>query len=143
MTVEEAKLLAEELKGRYHSPYSSEDKQKIRMLHREVLGREMKQTNCQNCFHDAVVEIYLFLKKYNIMVKRGKYSMRAGFIIACPSFDGGKIYTNSNLTDEVAERYISEFPNAKRFFIIDESVVVEKEDPVVEEKKAKRKKSKR
>lgn len=69
------------------------------------------------------------------MAKKGRYSMRAGFVLSCPSFDGGKIYTNSNLTDEVAERYIAAFPEQKKFFIIDESVVVEVEEPKVEEKK--------
>lgn len=69
------------------------------------------------------------------MAKKSRYSMRAGFVLSCPSFDNGKIYTNSNLTDEVAERYIAAFPEQKKFFIIDESVVVEVEEPKVEEKK--------
>lgn len=65
------------------------------------------------------------------MAKKGRYSMRAGFVLSCPSFDGGKIYTNSNLTDEVAERYIKSFPEQAKFFVIDESVAVEQ--PEVEE----------
>lgn len=127
MTIERARQLSEELKGRYDSPYNSEDKQLIRLLYREVLGKEMRQTNCQSCFHDAVIEIYLHLKKNNDMAKPKKYTLRAGFIISCPTFKGGKIYTNDNLTDEVAEKYIEQFPQQKRFFVIDNTVDKEKE----------------
>ena len=122
MTIERARQLSEELKGRYGSPYNSEDKQLIRLLYREVLGKEMRQTNCQSCFHDAVIEIYLHLKKNNDMAKPKKYTLRAGFIISCPTFKGGKIYTNDNLTDEVAEKYIEQFPQQKRFFVIDNTI---------------------
>ena len=122
MTIERARQQSEELKGRYDSPYNSEDKQLIRLLYREVLGKEMRQTNCQSCFHDAVIEIYLHLKKNNDMAKPKKYTLRAGFIISCPTFKGGKIYTNDNLTDEVAEKYIEQFPQQKRFFVIDNTI---------------------
>lgn len=131
MTLEDAIRLSGELRERFRSPYSAEDKQRIRMLYREVLGKTMKQTNCQSCFHDAVIEICCFLRRNNTMAKKGRYSMRAGFVLSCPSFDGGKIYTNSNLTDEVAERYIKSFPEQAKFFVIDESVAVEQ--PEVEE----------
>ncbi len=42
--------------------------------------------------------------------------MRAGFIIACPAFHNGKIYSNANLTDEVAEEYLAMFPNQRQYF---------------------------
>ena len=141
MTIERARQLSEELKGRYGSPYNSEDKQLIRLLYREVLGKEMRQTNCQSCFHDAVIEIYLHLKKNNDMAKPKKYTLRAGFIISCPTFKGGKIYTNDNLTDEVAEKYIEQFPQQKRFFVIDNTIEKEqvKETSEKADKKTKKK----
>ena len=42
--------------------------------------------------------------------------MRAGYIIHSPEFDGGKIYTNDNLTDDVAERFMEQYPNTKKMF---------------------------
>ena len=44
------------------------------------------------------------------------YRMRAGFIVSCPTFHGGKIFTNDNLTDEIAEEYIALFPNQSAMF---------------------------
>lgn len=42
--------------------------------------------------------------------------MRAGFVISCPTFRDGKIFTNDNLTDEVAEEYIAQFPTKAAMF---------------------------
>ena len=50
------------------------------------------------------------------MANHKKYIMRAGFIIHSPVFDGGKVYTNDNLTDDVAERYMEMFPMKKSMF---------------------------
>ena len=50
------------------------------------------------------------------MANQKKYIMRAGFIIHSPIFDGGKVYTNDNLTDDVAERYMETFPMKKSMF---------------------------
>lgn len=50
------------------------------------------------------------------MAYQKKYIMRAGFIIHSPIFDGGKVYTNDNLTDDVAERYMEMFPVKKSMF---------------------------
>lgn len=44
--------------------------------------------------------------------------MRAGFIIHTPAIENGKIYTNANLTDEVAKRYIELFPQKRSMFDI-------------------------
>ena len=110
MKVEDAKTIVEELRGRFDAPFSSSDKAHIVRLYWEVLGKEFKPTTCQQCYHDALIEVYLYLKKYNKMKEKCNYRMRAGFIISCPRFANGKIYTNDNLTDEVAEEYLAQFP---------------------------------
>lgn len=46
--------------------------------------------------------------------------MRAGFIINCPTFRGGQIFTNDNLTDDVAEEYINRFPKNADLFAVSE-----------------------
>lgn len=49
------------------------------------------------------------------------YRMRAGFIIHTPAIDGGKVYTNANLTNEVAAKYLELFPSKRdRFEVIPE-----------------------
>lgn len=129
MTVEEAKTLCEELRGRFDSPFSFLDKQNIERLYREVLGKQFVKTTCQRCYHDALIEIYLYLKRNNAMKERCNARLRAGFIITCPAFHDGKIFTNDNLTDEIAAEYLEQFPDKAVFFaqkpvIVKETVVV-------------------
>ena len=50
------------------------------------------------------------------MREKCDYHMRAGFIIRCGDFDGGEIYTNANLTNDVARRYLERFPNKRKMF---------------------------
>lgn len=73
----------------------------------------MRATSCQTCYHDAVIEIYLQLKK-NIMANECKYRLRAGFIINTPAIKG--VYSNANLTDKVAEKYLELFPQKASMF---------------------------
>ena len=113
MTIDEARQQIEELRSRYSQPYSSFDKEGITRLYMEVCGKRMRATSCQTCYHDAVIEIYLQLKK-NIMANDCKYRLRAGFIINTPAIKG--VYSNANLTDKVAEKYLELFPQKASMF---------------------------
>lgn len=42
--------------------------------------------------------------------------MKAGFIISCPDFYHGKIFTNENLTDKVAHEYLTKYPHMESYF---------------------------
>ena len=107
----------EELRGRYDMPYNSADKRAIRRLYRDVLGREMRQTSCQTCYHDAIVEMFYHIKRHNgKMAKKRKYLLKAGALIQSPDIDGGKVYTNANLTDSVAARYLRKHPGRAILF---------------------------
>lgn len=116
MTFEEAKMNIEELRGRFDAPFGSSDKALIEALYFEVLGKTFHPTSCQNCYHDAVIEIYLYLKNNGKMAKKSNYRLRAGAIINCPAFNNGKVYSNDNLTDEVAKSYLEKFPNNAYLF---------------------------
>lgn len=111
MTIEEARASIMDLRGRFASPYNQTDKGLIERLYWAVLGRVFRPTSCQNCYHDAVIEIYSYLKKHDTMAEEKKYLLKAGAIINTPAFDEGKIYSNANLTDDVARRYLEKFPN--------------------------------
>ena len=116
MTYEEATESVTRLRANFERAFSVEEKDEIRILYGEVLGKEFKPTTCQQCYHDALIEIYLHLKREKRMAEKSRYRMRAGFIISCPNFHGGKIYNNSNLTDEVAKEYLDRYPKARAFF---------------------------
>lgn len=116
MTYEEAKTLTMDLRTRFDAPFSSHDKAQIEVLYNEVLGKTFYPTSCQNCYHDALIEICLYLKKHTTMAEKCNYKLRAGFIINCPSFKQGQIFTNDNLTDDVAAAYLKQFPNMADMF---------------------------
>lgn len=116
MMYEDAQRYIDELMTRFNASFSAADKSLIESLYREVLGKAFRATTCQRCYHDAVMEMALYLRKEKQMKPKTRYTMRAGFIIACPAFHDGKIYSNANLTDEVAEEYLAMFPNQKQYF---------------------------
>lgn len=117
MTFQDAISLIDELRGRFDAPYSVQDKESIAELYSIVLGKRFVPTTCQQCYHDAVIELYLYTKNHDsFMKKKSKYVMRAGFIIQCPSFHKGEVFTNANLTDKIAEEYLKKFPKQKDYF---------------------------
>lgn len=135
MNFEQAISLTQDLRGRFDAPFSSYDKNTIEQLYYEVLGKEFKPTSCQQCYHDALIEIYVYLKKYGKMKEKCNYRMRAGFIINCPTFHNGKVYTNDNLTDEVAAEYLKQFPkNVDMFQQVPTATTKKATAPKVEDK---------
>ena len=116
MTYEQAKESIKGLREKYDSPYNEADKQLVTELYRQVLSKEFRPTTCQQCYHDAVIEIYLYLQKNRTMAQKSKYRMKAGFIIGCPDFHNGKIYTNDNITDKIAKEFLSKYPHMESYF---------------------------
>ena len=116
MRYDEAMAMVGGLRERFDAPYDEEDKRRVVLLYREVMRKEFQPTTCQQCYHDAVIEIYLKLKKNKKMPKKCNYRLRAGFIISCPDFMNGKIFTNENLTDKVAKQYLDKYPNMETYF---------------------------
>lgn len=116
MTYKEATAKVEELKARFESPFDATDKAVIETLYFAVTRKRFVPTTCQQCYHDALIEIYLKLKKEKAMPKTCNYAMKAGFIISCPDFYHGKIFTNENLTDKVAHEYLTKYPQMESYF---------------------------
>lgn len=116
MTYEEATAKVGELKERFDSPFDASDKAVIESLYFEVTRKRFVPTTCQQCYHDALIEICLKLKKEKAMPKQCNYVMKAGFIISCPDFYHGKIFTNENLTDKVAHEYLTKYPHMESYF---------------------------
>lgn len=63
--------------------------------------------------------------------------MKAGFIISCPDFYHGKIFTNENLTDKVAHEYLTKYPHMESYFqkIPSEELIENKQQPAGSDKK--------
>lgn len=114
MSVDEAMKLVTELRARVDSGLSHSDKREIAGLYKEVLGKELRKTSCRDCYRDACIEIYLYLKKNGAMKEKSVYTLLNGFIIQ--EFGTGRVWSNANLTDEAAERYLRQFPGQIRMF---------------------------
>ena len=70
------------------------------------------------------------------MPKQCNYVMKAGFIISCPDFYNGKIFTNENLTDKVAHEYLTKYPHMEKYFQkIPSEELIENKQPAGSNKK--------
>ena len=116
MELDDVKVIIEDLRGRFDAPFNSSDKSTIENLYYEVIGRTFVATSCQQCYHDGLIEIYHYIKKYGKMAEKLNYRLKAGAIINCPAFKGGMVFSNDNLTDDVAKDYLEQFPENVELF---------------------------
>ena len=136
MTYKEAVAIVEDLRSRFDSPFGASDKATIEKLYIIVVRKQFVPTTCQQCYHDALIEIYLTLKNSKAMPEQCNYVMKAGFIISCPDFYHGKIFTNENLTDKVAHEYLTNYPHMESYFQkIPSDELIENKQPAGSDKK--------
>lgn len=83
---------------------------RVQELTRLILNAEVRQCNCSDRFLDALFMCRKQLKTYGIM-KPCKYKLKNNVVL---QFQNG-VYTNANLTDEVAEAYLAKYPNTTYF----------------------------
>ncbi len=94
------------------SVFSNEDKAVIEEIHREETGSPVRECKCRDRYTDAVLSLYLTLRRKKTMAKDQKYMLRAGVII----WVGTEAYSRHNLTDEVAAAYLKKNPEARGKF---------------------------
>lgn len=98
--------------GADDSVYSDQERAWIDSLHRAELGEPVRQCTCRNRYTDAVLELYIKLKRLNKMQKERQYILKRGQLI----WYGADAYTCNNLTDEVAAAYLAQHPDAAHRF---------------------------
>ena len=94
------------------SVYNEEDREIIAMLYLSECGKAIRQCNCRDRYTDAVIETFITLKKRGIMANEQTYKLRPGVII----WVGTTVYSNNNLTDDVAAAYLETHPEARGKF---------------------------
>ena len=95
-------------------PYSDAERVEIEKMYTAVLGCQIRTCNCSEKWRDAVIEIYVYLKKNGTMHTTSQYILKAGVVIQP---DGtSDVYTNANLTDAVAAEFLQKYPAAKGLF---------------------------
>ncbi|MBP1615563.1 MAG: hypothetical protein H6Q13_3011 [Bacteroidetes bacterium] len=110
MTYSKALEIAEKLKMTISNEFSASDKENIVALYREVLRKEFVKSGCNDCYRDALIEVYTYLKREGKMKEKSDYSLKNGVVIQV--FGTNKVYTNENITNETAEAYLKEYPKA-------------------------------
>lgn len=95
--------------------YTTAETLAIEQAYRDVFGRGVRDCKCPNRYRDAVIELRIFIKNHATMEK-SNYKLKAGVVIQ-PS-GTSEVYTNDNLTDEIAEQFLKERPGARGLFAV-------------------------
>lgn len=102
------------MESRYNDGFSSLDRSYLDSLYYDLFGREITNKGCGDCYRDAYMEICIKLKKTKAMPKKSDFVLKAGAIITF--FGEAKCYSNANLTDEAALRFLALNPNNEKLF---------------------------
>ena len=94
---------------------SYSDKTEIEQLYKEVLDKNFVRTSCNDCYRDAIIEMRVYLKKNGSMQEKSEYALKNGVLLQM-EFGKSEFYTNANMTDEVAEKYLGKYPDGIKFF---------------------------
>lgn len=98
----------EDMRSRFDNGFSSSDRTRITALYSSLFGKKIRRSGCGDCYRDAYIEIYTYLKKLGHMPKKSNYSLKAGIIVHPQGTN--KFYANNNIPDDVAEEYLAKFP---------------------------------
>lgn len=94
---------------------SSSGKAEIENLYVLVLDKKFVRTSCSDCYHDAVIEMSVYLNKNGKMKEKSEYGLKNGVLLQM-GFGSSEMYTNGNLTDEAAEKYLAKYPDNIKYF---------------------------
>lgn len=114
MTYEETMTRLKEMESRYQDGFSSLDRSLLDNLYFNIFGREITNRGCSDCYRDAYMEILIYLKRNKAMPKKSDFVLKAGAIITF--FGEPKCYSNANITDEAALRFLALNPSNEKLF---------------------------
>lgn len=114
MTYEETITRLKEMESRYQDGFSSLDRSFLDSLYFNIFGREITNRGCSDCYRDAYMEILIYLKRNKAMPKKSDFVLKPGAIITF--FGEPKCYSNANITDEAALRFLALNPANEKLF---------------------------
>lgn len=114
MTYEETITRLKEMESRYQDGFSSLDRSLLDSLYFNIFGREITNRGCSDCYRDAYMEILIYLKRNKAMPKKSDFVLKPGAIITF--FGEPKCYSNANITDEAALRFLAMNPSNEKLF---------------------------
>lgn len=108
MTYKEAITLFADMESRFNDGFSSKDRAIINHLYFFIFAKEIENKGCSDCYRDAYILIRTRLKTLGKMPTKSNYTLKAGAIIH--PVGTSKFYTNPLPSDEIAEEFLSKFP---------------------------------
>lgn len=114
MTYEETMTRLKEMESRYQDGFSFLDRSLLDSLYFNIFGREITNRGCSDCYRDAYMEILIYLKRNKAMPKKSDFVLKPGAIITF--FGEPKCYSNANITDEAALRFLAMNPSNEKLF---------------------------
>ena len=101
------------MKSRFDEGFSASDRLFIRSVYNRLFGKDIRNLGCPDCYRDAYMEIIHRLKKDKIMPKEKKFILRNGVLLHAFK---GEVFTNANLTDEIAMDALNENMSREKLF---------------------------
>lgn len=114
MTYEEVTQRLSEMESRFDDGFSSLDRSYLDSVYYQLFGRVISNKGCSDCYRDAYIEIKVKLKTIQEMPKKSEFVLKPGAIITF--FGEQKCYSNANMTDEAALRFLSLNPRNEKLF---------------------------
>jgi len=113
MNRDEILITLSEMKGRLNV-LSSFDKKFIEDNYETVLRSPFTRRSCNDCYRDAVIQMFTYLKKNNLMEAKSNYRLCRGILLHPKGTS--EVYSYVNMTDEFAEAFLKEKPERIRMF---------------------------
>lgn len=114
MDYEEVMTTLQSMKSRFNDGFSTLDRSYLDRLHYDIFGKDITNRGCSDCYRDAFILIINYLKKNKAMPQKCNYRLKPGAVIQF--FGKSAIYSNPNLTDEIAEKFLGMNSDNKRMF---------------------------
>lgn len=114
MEYEEAMTTLQSMKSRFNDGFSTLDRAYLDRLYYDLFGKDITNRGCGDCYRDAFILILNYLKKNKAMPQKCNYKLKPGAVIQF--FGKSAVYSNPNLTDEIAEKYLGMNSDNRRMF---------------------------
>ena len=107
--------LEHRLRSNTHTPGDAE---RLDWAYQAVFKQKINR-HCVNCLYDAFILLRIRFKNDAPQLKAQlecRYRLKAGVVLHVDNGAGSKIYTNANLTDDIAVQWLLEHPDTGHYF---------------------------